>query len=423
MKRNFESVLDDCLRFLRSGGDVDACLARYPEYAPELRPLLQLATDLYAVDIPTPDEPARQTARQRMLAAVRKRHDQTIPATFFSSLLERSAPKKRTNGRLVRRFATLVPVILLIMLTGVVTVGASRSSLPGDALYPVKLTTQRARMVLTLDRSKRDALIQQVGEERRQDIQSALQGDREAKVQFDGVLQQLAKGVWVVGGLSVSLDGETVVRGEPVIGAKVSVRGRLPGDGTLLAVSLIVGESDDVLLSPLPTPSATPEPTETEEPDDSDDLTSEPVVTDELEDDDYVGTPEAIETGDPDDSDDATPEMTETDEPESDDDGTLEPDETDEPDEDESATIEPGGTEESEPEEASQPTETDEPDDDDDSTPPSSGTEEPDDDGTATPVPSGTEEPDDEETPEPSETDEPDDDDDETPESTREPED
>ncbi len=399
MRRDFEFVLDDCLHYLGAGGDVNACLARYPEYASELQPLLQLAADLSAVDTPPPAESARQAARQRMLASVRRRPSQATSTTILSRLVGRLVPSKASKIRYARRFATLVPVVLLVLLTSAVTVRASRSSVPGDALYPVKLTAQRARMFLTLDKSNRDSLIQQIDEERRQDIQSALQGDHEAKVAFEGVLQQISKGEWIVGGLRVSLNADTVVQGKPVIGAEVSVRGRLPGDGTLLAVSLFVGERDDLFLSPLPTPSpsATSIPIETEDADDGDGLNPELVETDEWEDDDYTGTPEATETDDLDDGSDVTPEPVETDEP-GDEDATMEPDD------DDSVTPEPDS----------------DPDDEDDSTP--TPTDDPDDDVTATPVPSGTEEPDDDETPEPDGTSEPDGDDDES-ESTKEPED
>ena len=63
------------------------------------------------------------------------------------------------------------------------------------------------------------------------------------------------------------------------------VRGRLPGDGTLLATHLTAGEAEGTLLSPEPTPSATPEPAETEDSeDDPDEMTPEPSETEELDD-------------------------------------------------------------------------------------------------------------------------------------------
>ena len=337
MKRDFESVLDDCLRSLHSGGDVAACVARYPEYGDELRPLLQVAADLSSIAPPPPVEAARQAARRRMLASVRKRHPQAVSETLlsrFAGMLFKR--KEHGNVRLVRQLATLA-VVILIMVTSGVTVAASRSSLPGDALYPVKLTAQRARMVFTLDKSERDVLSKKISDGRRQDIQSALLDDRQAKVEFRGVLQQVGDGVWIIGGLPVTLDHETVVKSAPVIGTELTVRGRLPGDGTLLATHLTVNEGDGALLSPLPTPSATPEPAETEDlEDDEDEMTPEPAETEELNDDDSDETPEPAETEEPnDDEEGGTIEPAESEEPDDDEDGgTIEPVESEEPDDD-----------------------------------------------------------------------------------------
>ena len=41
MKYDLDTALDQCLVDLRGGMDVESCLEQYPEYAHELRPLLQ----------------------------------------------------------------------------------------------------------------------------------------------------------------------------------------------------------------------------------------------------------------------------------------------------------------------------------------------------------------------------------------------
>ncbi len=71
MNDRLQEALDVCLGRLRQDGDIERCLAQYPELAHELRPLLELAGKLLAARIdppPSPDGLARQ--RERLLSAL-----------------------------------------------------------------------------------------------------------------------------------------------------------------------------------------------------------------------------------------------------------------------------------------------------------------------------------------------------------------
>ena len=54
MARSLETVLDECLALLRQGADVESCLARYPEYAQELKGLLETASLFNDLEAPQP---------------------------------------------------------------------------------------------------------------------------------------------------------------------------------------------------------------------------------------------------------------------------------------------------------------------------------------------------------------------------------
>jgi ferric-dicitrate binding protein FerR (iron transport regulator) len=83
MKRDVNHVLDECLALLGEGrATLEECLARYPEYASDLVPLLEIAIQVRSVSQPTPDPTAFAAGKQRMLRALadKERRQATSPA-------------------------------------------------------------------------------------------------------------------------------------------------------------------------------------------------------------------------------------------------------------------------------------------------------------------------------------------------------
>jgi len=138
MKKNqeFDNILDECLeRILARGETVEQCLARYPEEAAELEPLLR--TSLFAKKAaeikPRPE--FRERARYQMRAALRE-----------------MAEKRERRFSLFSwqpRWATVVVAVLVLLLASGGTVAAAGNSMPDGPLYPVKLATERVRLALT----------------------------------------------------------------------------------------------------------------------------------------------------------------------------------------------------------------------------------------------------------------------------------
>lgn len=129
MDSNFDNILNDCLERLASGESVAECLARYPEHAEELAPLLQMghaAMQVSRVNIPSSAGKARGMARmQAALEGGRRRGGRwQLPRVFWRPI---STP-------IAAAFAV---VFLTIVAAGGTTV-ASAGSIPGEALYPVK---------------------------------------------------------------------------------------------------------------------------------------------------------------------------------------------------------------------------------------------------------------------------------------------
>lgn len=71
-----ESVLDECLRAIQQDhATVAECLARYPDYAQELEPLLEIALAIENVGDISPSEEFKQATRARLLLADQKAAD------------------------------------------------------------------------------------------------------------------------------------------------------------------------------------------------------------------------------------------------------------------------------------------------------------------------------------------------------------
>lgn len=76
MDQELSEALDQCLILLDEGLGVDECLARYPEQAEELRPLLEVATDIRRVSPPKPSLTAFADGKRRMLEALSAKQEQ-----------------------------------------------------------------------------------------------------------------------------------------------------------------------------------------------------------------------------------------------------------------------------------------------------------------------------------------------------------
>jgi len=131
-----ESLLTESLEHLRKTGDVTATLRRYPEKVETLQPLLETAQQLNAhyADVPHPPADLWEGRVQVLAfaAAQRARH----------TPVRRAAPVKRQINPLWRLAGFLaVLVLILIPLRGPL-VSAARTTLPGNPLYTLKLSSE-----------------------------------------------------------------------------------------------------------------------------------------------------------------------------------------------------------------------------------------------------------------------------------------
>ena len=134
MAERFENILSECIDRMLQGESVEQCLARCPEQARELEPLLRTAVAAREASTvePRPEFKAqvRYQIQSRLSARGRKTSQKGMPVLGW-----------------VPRWAVVVALMfLVILLAGSSTVAASSDSVPGDTLYSVKTTTERVRL-------------------------------------------------------------------------------------------------------------------------------------------------------------------------------------------------------------------------------------------------------------------------------------
>jgi hypothetical protein len=132
MNKDLETILDTCLYEIEDGeSGIDECVARYPEHAEELKPLLAAATRLARGREIVP-EPAYRLRARSQLNVYMQQHPQ----------------RKRVSPVLLRFSIALATVLLLFIASGT---AFAQTAIPGDAFYNWKLTSENVWRLTSID--------------------------------------------------------------------------------------------------------------------------------------------------------------------------------------------------------------------------------------------------------------------------------
>jgi hypothetical protein len=244
-------ALEICLQALDQGADVESCLVRYPALADELRPILVAAVQARAAAVTkAPAEVARR-GRARVLQAAAEMREQQSAAPVLPFWRQ----KGFFGARFYRLAVTTMLVIAFLLTGGTGLVNASNGALPGDKLYPVKRGWEGVQLVFVFDQRAKVELEHKFDHERVQEIEELYSEKRFEQVNFQGVVQSQQTGLWVIGGLNIAIENETVYAGEIQLGATVQVIGETD-DGMIKAEQIILIAAPGV--TPTTNPTLTP---------------------------------------------------------------------------------------------------------------------------------------------------------------------
>jgi hypothetical protein len=138
----FADALDHCLDAVISGEkSIDQVVSDYPQFSEELRGELEAALWLdqrRSAVAPRPN--FLQSNRNYILDQIRAQSSNPAPQSTASS-----------HWKLVARFAFVFLLAIAMIFSTARIAAASESALPGDRLYPVKLSVENLRLAVTLD--------------------------------------------------------------------------------------------------------------------------------------------------------------------------------------------------------------------------------------------------------------------------------
>jgi hypothetical protein len=161
MGRDFKTILDECLKELETGQSLDTVLARHPDEADQLRPLLLTAQSLRAMPVARPRSHVQHANRQRFLG---------------EAIAMRRVRERRPAFGLLRPVAVAASLVLMLAsLGGGATVYAASNSLPDSPLYPIKLATEQARLWFVFDENDRAGILLDQSQTRMTEIRKLVQ--------------------------------------------------------------------------------------------------------------------------------------------------------------------------------------------------------------------------------------------------------
>jgi hypothetical protein len=132
MNNDLETILDTCLYQIEEGqASIDECLARYPEHAAQLQPLLKAATKLVRAREVVPDPSYRMRARSQL-----------------NIYMQQNPQRKRVSPVLWRFSIAFVTMMTLFLASGT---AFAQQALPGDTLYNWKLTSEHVWRLTSSD--------------------------------------------------------------------------------------------------------------------------------------------------------------------------------------------------------------------------------------------------------------------------------
>ena len=169
---SLDQLLERCLQELLRTGDVEVALQLCPQHADQLRPLLEMALITHSYYADVPEAPGGlTTGRERFMSIAAQ------PRATKGSKTSNDEITTAQAGRIKLSFAMRLVAVLLTVFIGATALGygvawTASESLPGDLLYPVKMTTEDTRLALASTPEERLGLTLQFVEERVEEIRA-----------------------------------------------------------------------------------------------------------------------------------------------------------------------------------------------------------------------------------------------------------
>lgn len=174
MNRELDRLVDECFTKIQSDGwSVERCLDAYPEYREVLDPILRIGIE--AQRYLSPKSPSDEFAKNsRIRIQNRMKHHAAAPRPRS---IGKRPMRRRWHLRSAYALATIALVFALLA-SGIGVVNASAASLPGDALYGVKLAREQFALTLSMTDKGDERLLAGFAEERLNEAEALVNQNR-----------------------------------------------------------------------------------------------------------------------------------------------------------------------------------------------------------------------------------------------------
>lgn len=193
MSKLFSEILAQCLDDIKSGrAGIEECMERYPAFREELEPLLKLAVNIQPPEV-EPTNEFRADTRAALINRITK-----LPAPVTKPRAHRL--NKQNQGfhpfRRLKMIPAIISIVLAVSMAGGGTAYAAQSSLPGDALYNVKMATEELGLAFTFGDSAKTEQNLVLAQRRIQEAESLMNQNRpsdipEAGRQYRNTMERL----------------------------------------------------------------------------------------------------------------------------------------------------------------------------------------------------------------------------------------
>lgn len=221
MNNKLYDALEICLQEIENGVKLESVLARFPDLAGELRPILKASLKARTMSSSAPSPEVIRRGRAKLLQRA-------------SEMREAKATPRRRVIPIFQRLALSLGLTATFLLSGTGLVGASATALPGENLYPVKRTWEGLQLFFIFNKDARDAVKSQFETERLHEVNELLAEGRHELIQFAGVFMQV-NGTYYVSGVTVVVPSNLQI---PENGAAVVATGRTNAQGFVELESL-----------------------------------------------------------------------------------------------------------------------------------------------------------------------------------------
>ena len=218
---NIFDALEVCLQELEDGIELEVVLGHFPDFAEELRPILETSIKARGMAAPAPSSDVVRRGRAKVMQ-------------HAAELREAKVKPRRRVIPIFQRLAISFSLVMLFLTSGTGLVNASSTALPGEGLYPVKRTWEDIRLLFVFDEHERNLLKYEFEDERLGEVDELLTEGRHEAVQIAGVFME-ANGKTYVSGIQVFVPSNIQLPGN---GTSVLLTGTTNADGFVEAITI-----------------------------------------------------------------------------------------------------------------------------------------------------------------------------------------